>query len=56
MDCKANPDVAHAICDFIKSLLGTILHEKLGVKIEVNAVDCKHDRQTLCKFRVIMDK
>ncbi|WP_455392534.1 helix-turn-helix domain-containing protein [[Eubacterium] cellulosolvens] len=54
MDCKKNPEIAYAICGFIKSLVGTILEEKLGVKSTVKEVDCKPERTTYCKFRIEM--
>ncbi len=56
MDCNDQPEIAHAICDFIKSMIGTILEEKLKVKCTVKEVDCKPERQTFCKFRVNMVK
>jgi sugar-specific transcriptional regulator TrmB len=54
MDCNENPEIAQAICSFIKGLVGTILEEKLGVKCTVKEVDCRPERQTYCKFRINM--
>lgn len=55
MDCQDNPEIALAICNFIKSLVGTILSEKLGTKCTVKEVDCRPERQTFCKFRITME-
>ena len=54
MDCNENPEIAQAICNFIKGLVGTILEVKLGVKCTVKEVDCRPERQTYCKFRINM--
>ena len=56
MDCNDQPKIAKAICGFVKSMLGTIFEEKLGVKCTVTEVDCRKERQTFCKFRIVMKK
>ncbi len=54
MDCNDQPKIAQAICAFVKSMIGTILEKKLGLQCKVTEVDCKPERNTFCKFRVIM--
>ena len=54
MSCNSNPDVALAICEFVKSVLEAILEKKLGMKCKIKAVDCKPEYQTFCKFQIIM--
>jgi sugar-specific transcriptional regulator TrmB len=56
MACNSNPDIAYAICDFVKSLLGTIFHERLGMDCTIKATDCNPEKQTFCKFEVITNK
>lgn len=56
MACNTNPDIAKAICDFVKSMLGTIFEEKLGAKWTVKEVDCRPEGQTFCKFQIDMKK
>ena len=56
MACNSNPEIAKAICQFVKSLMGSILTEKLGYSCTLQEVDCKPEHQTFCKFRVNLDK
>jgi predicted hydrocarbon binding protein len=56
MDCHEQPEIARAICQFIKSMVEAILSEKLGLTCKVQEVDCKPEQRTFCKFRVEMKK
>jgi sugar-specific transcriptional regulator TrmB len=52
MACNSNPEIAYPICDFVKSMIGTILEEKLGLECIIKSVDCKPEHQTFCKFQI----
>ena len=56
MSCNSNPDIAYAICDFVKSMIGTIIEKRLGMKCKLKAVECKPDFQTFCKFQINVEK
>jgi sugar-specific transcriptional regulator TrmB len=56
MSCQSNPDLAYAICDFVRSLIGTIIKIRTGMDSKIKAVDCKPDFQTFCKFEIDVKK
>ena len=56
LSCHSNPDIAFAICEFVKSMLGTILELRLGMKFKLKEVDCNPEFQTYCKFEIHKNK
>jgi len=56
LSCHSNPEIAFAICEFVKSMLGTILEIRLNMKFKLKEVDCNPEFQTFCKFEVHKNK
>jgi sugar-specific transcriptional regulator TrmB len=56
MNCRESPDIAKSLCSFVRSSLGTIIHEKLGASAKVKKMSCPDRGRTFCRLELDIKK
>lgn len=52
LNCWEKPEISDAMCSFVKSLVETIVEEKLELKCKVEGYKCPTESQSYCKLRI----
>ena len=52
MNCRDNSDIAKFLCNFIKSIMETIIVKKLNAKCKVKEISCRDEGRTHCRLQI----